>query len=138
MSPRGIRLNNPTNMRRTSIVWLGEAKAQLDPDFLAFASPIYGIRAPALDLAHLIERGVNTVRKIVTTWAPPSENDTDAYIRDVADRVGVQPDDLLTASAATLCRLVEAIIWHENGEQPYGSAVIAEGVSLALTRVGAA
>lgn len=50
--PRGIRNNNPGNIRRSSDPWQGLAKEQIDREFFKFKSSVYGIRA----LARLLGR----------------------------------------------------------------------------------
>ena len=36
--------------------------------------------------------GLKTIRGIVSRWAPPKENNTEAYIRHVSDYTGIGPD----------------------------------------------
>ena len=38
---------------------------------------------------------LRTIRDIVTRWAPPKENNTEAYIRHVSDYTGIGPDKVL-------------------------------------------
>lgn len=132
MIPRGVRLNNPGNLRHGD-AWLGRAKEQPDPEFIAFATPEYGLRALVKTLiTYQRKHGLRTVREIITRWAPPSENDTDAYIRAVAralDRDDDAPVDVRMLRDARA--LVEAIVRHENGQQPYDAATIREGLRLA-------
>lgn len=130
--PRGIRLNNPGNIRKSATtVWLGQLPIAQgkDPEFVEFVGPEYGIRAMARILKSYTSRGLVTIRQIVSQWAPPSENDTDAYIASVVQRTGFLADQALTPAQAMT--LIPAIIFHENGQQPYSPSVIAQGVSLA-------
>ncbi|MBD1602503.1 structural protein P5, partial [Pseudomonas typographi] len=77
--------------------------------------------------------GIDTVREIISRWAPGGENDTEAYIASVANYLGVKPNDPIDVRLpATLRRLVEAIIAHENGSNPYLASVVDEGVGRAL------
>lgn len=88
--PRGIRNNNPGNIR-WGADWQGlkkDGKLQ-DPSFCVFKSPVWGIRA----LAKLLKNyqrlyGLNTPRKIINRYAPPNENQTQAYIQSVAHQLG--------------------------------------------------
>ena len=134
-TPRGIRNNNPGNIRKGDDVWQGLAPlaAQLDPSFCVFTTPEYGIRALAkILLTYQTRYGLNTVAKIIHRWAPPSENDTAAYALAVAKAVGVaviQPVDLATGD--TMRALVTAIIQHENGQQPYAPDTIDSALALA-------
>lgn len=139
MTPRGIRLNNPGNIRQSRDLWQGEADLQADKTFVTFRGPEWGIRAMAKILLRYQAAGFTTVRKIIGRWAPPGENDTQAYVADVARQVGVDPDTVLDlGNAALLARLVKAIIRHENGEQPYSDTLVAQGVQLAANAVRAA
>jgi hypothetical protein len=78
-----------------------------------------------------MRRGLFSVRQIINTWAPPSENDTGAYVNAVAAGLGVNADDGLDESY--LPDLIAAIIRHENGMQPYSADVISRGVELERT-----
>ena len=132
--PRGIRNNNPGNIRKSAIVYRGESGGS-DPDFKTFISPTYGIRAIAVILlAYQKEHGLATIRQMISRWAPASENDTDAYVSDVAAEAGIGPDESVTLCTQSdiLGSLIEAIIHHENGQQPYPQATVAVAVELAI------
>lgn len=130
---RGLRNNNPGNIRHSQDRWQGASAIQRDAAFVTFDDVAFGIRALARVLLSYQDRhGLTTVRGIIGRWAPPSENDTDAYIRMVTARMGVGPDDELNLhSHADLDPLVRAIIWHENGSQPYEQDVIDRALLLA-------
>lgn len=132
-TPRGIRNNNPGNIR-WGADWQGlkkDGKSQ-DPSFCVFTSPEYGIRA----LAKLLKNyqrlyGLNTPRKIINRYAPPNENQTQAYIQSVAQQLGVQPDTPVDLNEeATMVVFVKSIIRHENGIQPYDTDTILKGIRL--------
>jgi hypothetical protein len=99
--------------------WLGLATEQPDPAFCRFVSPEYGTRAMGRILSNYQRRhGLKTLRGIVSRWAPPAENDTDAYIRHVCDQVGAGPDDAIDMeNPETLEALTAAIITHEKWDQ---------------------
>jgi len=126
---RGFRNNNPGNVR-LGLPWQGMAPTQTDPSFVQFVAPQWGIRAIAKILMHYQTEGFTTIRKIINHWAPPNENDTGAYVADVAHALAALPDQELNVTAE-LPYLIPAIITHENGSQPYGKDVIALGISLA-------
>jgi len=132
-APHGIRCNNPGNIRRGQTLWQGEAAQQTDPAFLVFSAPEWGLRAIAKILLSYQLHGLATVRQMIERWAPPEENDTAAYVADVADRVGVLPDDRLTLATdpARMAAMVAAIVRHENGQQPYPDDLIDHAVALA-------
>lgn len=134
-TPRGIRNHNPGNIDRTADKWQGMAADQSsDSRFVVFVAPHWGIRALAkVLLSYQRKHGINTVRGIINRWAPPVENNTDAYVSQVAKACGVEPDDTIDIeNKAVLRALVSSIIKHENGQQPYGAGVIDLGIDLAL------
>lgn len=130
IAQRGIRNNNPGNIRHGDN-WQGMADVQTDASFIQFVNPEYGIRAMTKILLTYNDRyGLNTVRGIISRWAPPVENDTESYINSVASRLDVYPDDVINVRAY-MPDLVEAIIYHENGIQPYEYATLSQGIILA-------
>jgi hypothetical protein len=130
--PRGILNCNPGNIRHGE-PWYGLAPAQLDPDFCTFTHAKFGIRAMAKILMRYRAIGVRSIREIIERWAPPNENDTQAYIADVLKRCGLADADAeIDAVDYYIARpLIEAIIWHENGIQPYDDATLRAGLELA-------
>jgi hypothetical protein len=128
---RGIRNNNPGNIRKSGAKWQGMRDVQDDPDFVQFIAPEWGIRALARTLStYYNTHGLRTVRAIISRWAPPNENNTDAYVRAVSSAVGKSADAPLALST-DLPALVKAIIRHENGINPYSDDTIAKGIALA-------
>lgn len=130
---RGIRNNNPGNLRRSKDPWQGLAENQTDEDFFIFKTPIYGIRALARTLiSYQDEHGLRTIGKIINRWAPANENDTAAYIEAVSDETCFATDQPLDMhSYDDLKPLVLAIIKHENGQQPYTAAQVDKALVLA-------
>lgn len=129
---RGERNNNPGNIRISSAPWQGKVDG-VDPAFETFTDPQAGIRALARVLKNYqAVHGLDTVRGIIGRWAPPTENNTAAYVQSVAGALGVAPDDRINLQdAATLEKLTAAIIRHENGRLIYSAADIAAAVQLA-------
>lgn len=134
-TPRGVRNNNPGNIRKSSKHWRGLAPAavQTDPEFFRFVGPEWGIRAMVAILrTYQTKYGLKTVRQLINRWAPPVENDTGAYVTAVAKAIGVGADEPVRIDEGDVMRgLVLAIIRHENGVQPYDIATINTGVRLA-------
>lgn len=129
-TPRGIRNNNPGNIRHGEN-WNGLAEQQPDPDFCTFVAPVYGIRAMGRILLNYQRRhNLNTVREIINRWAPPVENDTQAYAAHVARVLGVDPDAQVDV-ATLLETFLEVIIQHENGQNPYDASLLAQGADMA-------
>jgi hypothetical protein len=147
--PRGIRNNNPGNLDfvRSSYdrdPWIGETGLEIREGkacrFTTFDTAEHGIRALAKTLLTYcrLRRAadgtpIDTVQEIIDRWAPPHENDTDAYAKHVRDLLNIEKGgEINIEDPATLAILVESIIRHENGCQPYSEDVIRLGVGLAL------
>lgn len=130
--PRGIRLNNPGNLR-FGPKWQGLADIQADPAFCAFKTPQWGIRAIARTiLTYQSAYGLSTVAGIIGRWAPANENDTKAYVTAVSVEMGVDETQPLDVdSVAVMLPLVRAIIRHENGEDPYSDSLVLEALHMA-------
>ena len=88
MSTRGIRNNNPANIRR-GCNWKGLAKVQTDREFCQFNTMKWGVRALLVTLrTYVLKHHLHTVREIITRWAPSSDgNNTEAYIKFVEDEI---------------------------------------------------
>lgn len=130
---RGVRNNNPGNIRLSKDKWQGLAANQSDRAFFVFKSAEWGIRALARVLIkYQDDYDLDTVAKIITRWAPPSENDTEAYIAAVSKAVGIRANDPLDVHDYTTLRpLTDAIIAHENAGYRYADAVVDKGLALA-------
>lgn len=128
---RGFRNNNPGNIEKGEN-WRGLASDQsADTRFAVFDAPEWGIRAMAVILRNYQRLySLNTVRGLITRWAPGHENPTDAYVSYVANAAGVSPDQAINV-AAYLERIIPAMIYFENGQQPYPPATIQRGIDLA-------
>ena len=106
--PRGIRNNNPLNIRLSKDKWQGQINANVnvngnnsspkgDAEFVQFYSMEYGWRAAFVILCRTYygKYGLKTIRDIVSRWAPAKENNTEAYIRHVSDYTGIAPNKVL-------------------------------------------
>jgi len=130
---RGIRNNNPGNIRRNAIQWKGMQAVQNDKAFVQFISPEYGFRAMVRILRSYQGRGLNSVREIIRTYAPATENKTENYINFVAGRLSVKPNDQLEVESR-MSELIQAITVFENGPlyaDFYELAAIDRGIALA-------
>ena len=107
--PRGIRNNNPLNIRLSKDKWQGQinGKGNIDGNsslsseraggeavFCQFYTMEYGWRAAFVILCKTYygKYKLRTIRDIVSRWAPAKENNTPAYIRHVSDYTGIGPD----------------------------------------------
>lgn len=119
--PRGIRNNNPGNIRFTRTLWKGLADPPSDGEFCRFRSAEYGLRALFLVLFTYKRRGLVTVPSIIGAWAPPHENDTQVYIDMVLAGTGFQFSEHIDVSDPRMAiPMARAIVAHENGPSPNG------------------
>ena len=118
MTPRGIRNNNPGNLR-VGNNWRGELPPaeRTDHQFEQFVSLEYGYRALLITLrTYITKHQKNTVRTMISRWAPSHENDTESYIRQVVDYSGLPSGCVLRATdREALCRIAYAISRVECG-----------------------
>jgi len=136
--PRGIRNNNPGNIEwNSNVKWQGILTNEAsDGRFARFESPEYGLRAMARVLRTYQRRyGLDTLEKIISRWAPPGENDTSSYVRQVSknsripsrQKINLEDDQILA-------NLLKAMIKHENGMNPYTDEQIINGVRMEKNR----
>jgi hypothetical protein len=68
----------------------------------------------------LYKEKLNTLSKIIYTWAPPIENDTEEYIRFISKRTGISRDEILTFDRTTIYKMVNAMKYREdNAAAPF-------------------
>jgi hypothetical protein len=133
----GMRQNNPGNLDETIVngqktswierAWRGEEISA--NRFARFNCPLNGLRALLITLhSYLTKDGCATVGDVVNRWAPRVENNTQAYIDDVCEYViknytgpefAWEEGTLLKPTSDDLIPLGQALVHHENGEQPY-------------------
>ncbi|HID7483182.1 TPA: structural protein [Morganella morganii] len=127
---RGIRNNNPGNIRHSSSKWQGLAVTQPDSKFCAFISAEFGIRA-LMKLLQTYSKyqgkpgigcgKIDTVEEIIERWAPSGDNNhTENYIKRVCKETGFGRHDCLNLyDKDTSLAMAKAIVAVENGQQPY-------------------
>ena len=111
---RGLRNNNPGNLVATAQKWQGE----LTPDrpFARFSNVAWGLRAMITDiLGDIVVDGYNTIRKLITIYAPPTENDTAAYIRTVSSATEWGADKIIDPTRTNIEKLIRAQLPVEIG-----------------------
>lgn len=117
MAARGLRNNNPGNIRLSRTPWKGEVRPSRDKQFCQFRTMAYGYRA----LIRLLQNyrrnhGCRTMADFINRWAPPTENNTSGYITRVCREMQVPttyvPD---VNDRATMCAFAAAISQVENG-----------------------
>lgn len=119
--PRGIRNNNPLNIRKGSN-WKGERPIQTDQAFEEFVSMEWGIRAGIKLIRNHItgfngqRPPANTIKKLISVWAPAKENNTEAYIRTVCQQTAIGRNDLLHADdRRSIIAIARAMAYVECG-----------------------
>lgn len=124
MISRGLRNNNPGNIRRSKTRYEGEVRPSRDREFKEFSSMAYGYRAMFVLLhSYNLRYGLNTIRSMLTRYAPPTENFTEGYIRFVARRTGIEADTPIdTRNERDMIAMVRAMSEIENGT----SAILSE------------
>lgn len=129
--PRGIRNNNPLNIRIGN-TWLGERAIPHDPAFEEFVAMEYGVRAAFIILRRYIKRyHKDTIASIVSTWAPAIENQTQKYIDAVSAQMGIDPLlPIKYEDEETMCNLVAAMAKVECG-RPIDISIIHKGYVMA-------
>jgi hypothetical protein len=124
--PRGLRNNNPGNIRIGESAFLGEIKPSRDNAFRQFETMAHGYRALFMQLSLYLSRGIDTIEKIINTWAPEAENHTAAYISVVCRNTGIDRKKVLTENSGDdYIKIVSEISHVENGVKANLSDVIA-------------
>lgn len=109
---RGIRNNNPGNIRRSKSRWKGLSKNQTDSLFCVFDSMNYGLRAMMVLIAGYIKRGYDTPRKIINRYAPSFENNTDDYLRFVS--LPFDYDRPIVPYSFRFFYMIKCMCWYES------------------------
>lgn len=105
---RGMRNNNPLNLRA-----VGGQNADRQ-GFRVFGTMEEGILAANEQLDRYAARGINTIEEIISTWAPPSENDTKAYIDNMVKETGMSATDIVEQGHRAI--VLAAMAKHESGK----------------------
>lgn len=121
--PPGGFANNTGNIRATpGVNFPGQGAPQ--NGFMTFDSPQSGVNAQAGNFAAYVKQNPNiTVAQALAKWAPPSENNTGAYINQIAESSGINPGmplaDVLK-DPGTAAILLDAQTRLEKGGIPQG------------------
>lgn len=113
---RGIRNNNPLNIRKNPANhWLGAIKGD-DKEFEKFYDIQFGIRAAFLIIKTYLRRDPElTPAKIIENWAPRTENNTTSYIKAVRQSTGIDMEAVIKWDyKQELCKLLHAMAIVEN------------------------
>ena len=119
--PRGIRNNNPLNIRyNANNKWHGRIVTEKqDKEFEEFVQMMWGYRAAFIIIKNYMESGLTTVAQIIKKWAPPKENNTQKYIRTVCEKANLFEDEQLDfLMPCKMVPLVKAMALVEVGSVP--------------------
>lgn len=125
--PRGLRNNNPLNIRKSADNFQGENIPSGDSQFKQFKTMAYGYRA-ALKVVMSYYRlyGLRTIRRIVGRWAPENENNTEAYVLLVSSYSGVPADSPIDIhDREMMIRIIAGMSRVENGREADTSDILA-------------
>lgn len=114
--PRGLRNNNPGNIRLSSTRYQGEVTST-DSAFKQFKSMAHGYRAMFVLLyTYQRKHHLNTIAEMISRYAPAVENHTQAYIEAVSEWSGVPATSHITATNGDIMvPIVAAMSRVENG-----------------------
>lgn len=78
----------------------------------------WGLRAAAITLRTYIRKWkLNTVQSIIMRWAPPTENNTSAYIKAVASHLTFSTTEPIRfEQRSRICELLRAMAYVETGQ----------------------
>ena len=145
---RGLRNNNPLNIRRGGDRWQGSTRVQKDPDFVTFKELKWGYRAAWKVLATYSrrfakERKPFNLFHILSQWAPETDgNNVRAYVHAVMKLGGIggrehfpQPD--CVSGYRRLPALLMAMTCVECGVKPseVDMQAIRDGFRLAFPHI---
>lgn len=131
LTARGIRNNNPGNIKKSASTWLG--KVGNDGTFETFDTAENGIRAMARLLrTYRNNYGLNTIRGIIQRWtAGDSATIQNNYVAHIVNETGIPEYGVLTG-VDHYAAVVEQMIYFENGQQPYPKSLIVKAVQNGL------
>ncbi|MFV9324987.1 hypothetical protein ABQ455_24890 [Citrobacter freundii] len=106
------RFNNPGNLRWAEGYETSNTKSG---KFAVFPSLDEGVLAATKQLQIYAQRGTNTVRDIVSKWAPSNENNTEEYIRHVVRSTKFNENEKLNLNDPyVLAKLISAMASKEG------------------------
>lgn len=117
---RGLRLNNPGNIRKSTRSWGGEIQSA-DKEFCQFRTLQWGLRAMFVLLkTYIVGYKLHDIWSIINRWAPPTENNTKRYIETVCKLTGRKAFDAINLNDKNAMKeLVSAIVFVEQGIRPH-------------------
>lgn len=139
--PRGLRNNNPLNIRRSTDKWLGLSPTQRDAAFFQFVNLTYGYRAAGKLLQNYQRlHRLYALNGLIERWAPAKENNTKAYVARVARELSTQAGRMIDGDThldlindkELLRKTIIAMHIVENGMRPTASQLEALDKGLSM------
>lgn len=133
---RAQRNNNPMNIVKGS-PWQGLMPLEMmtpeqaaEDRFAVFSAPRWGFRAAAVTIITYFDKyQIDTIRGVIQRWAPPNENDTNAYIGFVCAHSGFASDEVLDLhSYDILFKILKAMSQEEAGAWYFNDTDIEAGL----------
>lgn len=117
MKTRGIRNNNPFNIRKSSNKWIGKIKGT-DKEFETFDTLEHGYRAGLIILRTYYNKyKLHTYGEILKRFAPPCENELSYYYDFIFQNAHLLPTHYLKLN--TLLYVIAPLIaMYESGLPP--------------------
>lgn len=139
-NPNGKDGNNPGNIMTNGVNnWQGATGGTAIGTPERFISPFYGLRAMAMVLQHKYAAGLDTLSKIIPKYDTSPGDDIQSYISDVMTRMGITADTHLDLTdPGTMRNLMEAMVKHETGKQPYSDSLFDQSINAAFSGSGGA
>lgn len=118
--PRGIRNNNPLNIKyNAGNNW----KGQIGKDsggFVVFASPVFGFRAAYKILKSYAAKGTRTLGAVCAKWSPDPVGLSGAYATNVSRLSGFPISGVIPlGDHVTTAKILKAMNAQENGQKYY-------------------
>jgi len=125
---RGVRNNNPGNIRYDGTKWKGLVGK--DGGFCKFRTPEDGLRALGINLkVYHTKYGLDTIKELISRWAPSSENPTKNYIQYVAKETGINSNQEIDLhNKMIMVKLVDAIARYD-AKAVYPKTVLEKSVN---------
>lgn len=130
--PRGLRNNNPLNIKISNSNWIGKVSPNTDGVFEQFDTIEHGYRAAGIILSRYINvYGCNTIEKIIRRWCPDSSassyidfvcKDMTSYYESITQELICSPvlptGEIDISFKSLLAVLIYSMARFENGKHP--------------------
>ena len=137
ISSQGLTNNNAGNIRPSGITpWMGQVGVSQN-NFCIFSDVAWSIRAWLINFFSSVNNhGTTTLSSYITRYAPPSDNNnTAAYIQNMATATGLDPNAVMPLDNATVQQIMQAQFAIELGAQ-YANMLSQEDYDAGFSRYG--